>query len=94
MNDPRAFAHTGQSSSIWTTSRFDLPRDARLWITWIDDLIEDLKDRGAFATDERLANRSSGSSAKPRTCGRPGSVKARRARQFQVPSFKFHDKGL
>ena len=53
MNDPRAFAHTGPVFVYLDNQPLRSPRDARLWITWIDDLIEDLKDRGAFATDER-----------------------------------------
>ena len=53
MNDPQAFAHTGAVFLYLDNQPIRSPQDARLWITWIDDLIEDLKDRGAFATDER-----------------------------------------
>ena len=53
MNDPSAFAHTGSVFCYLSNQPIRSPEDARFWVTWIDELIEDVKDRGTFATDQR-----------------------------------------
>ena len=53
MNDPQGFAHTGPVFLYLDNQPIRSPQDARFWITWIDDLIEDVKDRGSFASEER-----------------------------------------
>ncbi len=53
MNDPKAFAHTGPVFCYLNDQPIRSPHDARFWITWIDELIEDVEQRGTFATDQR-----------------------------------------
>ena len=53
MNDPKAFAHTGPVFCYLNNQPIRSPQDARFWITWIDELIEDVKQHGSFATDQR-----------------------------------------
>ena len=53
MNDPNAFAHTGPVFCYLNSQPIRSPEDAQFWVTWIDELIEDVKDRGTFATDQR-----------------------------------------
>ena len=53
MNDPKAFAHTGPVFCYLNNQPIRSPQDARFWITWIDELIEDVKQHGTFATDQR-----------------------------------------
>ena len=53
MNDANAFAHTGPVFCYLDNQPIRSPQDAQFWVTWIDELIEDVKDRGTFATDQR-----------------------------------------
>ena len=53
MNDPQAFAHTGPVFCYLNNQPIRSPEDARFWVTWIDELIEDVNDRGTFSTDQR-----------------------------------------
>ena len=53
MNDPKAFAHTGPVFCYLDNQPIRSSQDALFWVRWIDELIEDVKDRGTFATDQR-----------------------------------------
>jgi len=53
LNDPAAFAHTGAVFCYLDNQPIRSPEDARFWVAWIDELIEDVSVRGSFATDQR-----------------------------------------
>jgi len=53
LNDIQAFAHTGAVYCLLEDAPIRSNRDASFWMTWIDDLIEAVVDRGTFAATER-----------------------------------------
>jgi TolB protein len=53
MNDPKAFAHTSPVYCYVGNRPIALPEDARVLVTWIDGLIEDVRKSPRFESETR-----------------------------------------
>ena len=52
LNDPRAFAHTSPVYCLVGDQPIRSAEDAAFWVTWIDRLIETVREKGVFDRDE------------------------------------------